>query len=451
MINKNKDSNVYDYKLKKLRLQELVLVCLEIIGISICTIYVFLSTEIAIDEEFYFVNITPSMIELFVFMLSIILALINSGKTRKKKNIIKCYLNALKDDLSTELKNNYKSKADEVITNLDVYKEKLKKGEKISFHNKREVIRSLIFSIGIIITVSVALFILFVANLNFPILIACELLIIYIFVMIEFLSFQILINKSNSNVFTEKHKSVISTDKKFHRMEDMKYLQKVLFERWDRYRNYLTTFHVMAIVLNVLSIIITIIITGNNDRIRIWFGFENSSNIVPKIFAIMTITLYLFDFIFGNEMNKKINEMDTYISLSYTKENYRSLKNSFKNILSYKCIFDSKALDIARGTYEYNIEVIEDNRDRTINYRYVFTLKHRIINNIPRVKLTALVTFLCTGSILVWAKMQMQNIVYVCLITVIVFMFSFLGMLLFDNIKYKYWVQYCKMINSKNR
>lgn len=79
-----KSLTVYVAKLKKLRIHEVLLVLLEIIAMGVCTIYVFMST-FSSNEKICFWNITPSMIELVVFMLSVIMALINSESTRKKK------------------------------------------------------------------------------------------------------------------------------------------------------------------------------------------------------------------------------------------------------------------------------------------------------------------------------------------------------------------------------
>lgn len=45
--------------------------------------------------------------------------------------------------------------------------------------------------------------------------------------------------------------------------------------------------------------------------------------------------------------------------------------------------------------------------------------KHRIINNIPRVRMTTLVVFIFSGAILVWYKMNIYNIIYVYIITLL--------------------------------
>lgn len=167
--------------------------------------------------------------------------------------------------------------------------------------------------------VSVAVIILFICNLNFPILLAWESLILYFFIMLDFFAYQIIVNKSGSNVFSERHKSKISFDK-VKRLEDMRYLQKILYMHRDRYENYLLTLKISTITTNILSIIITIIIEGDNEKIKYWFGLKDSPKIIPVIFAITTIILYVISLIFGNIMDKKINDMGVYISASYNKK-----------------------------------------------------------------------------------------------------------------------------------
>lgn len=438
----SKDVNVYTAKLKKYQIYEFFLVMLEIIGLVACTTYVFIST-------FGFVNYTTPMMGLIVFMISIIMALINSGNVRKKKNIIKDYLNAVKNDLPSEIKKRYKNKAEQLITPLDIYKEKIKKGENIRLHDKRVVIRSYIFGVGIILMVGVAIIVLFVADLNFPILIAWESLIAYFLVMLEFYIYQSIVNKSNSNVFSDIHKNIVST-KNIQRVEEMKYLQKILYMRCDRFKNYLLSLRVSTIVMNVFSISITIIVAGDSEKIMRWFGFTNASNIVSVIFAVSTITLYVIDLLFGNIIDEKINKMEAYILVPYSHENYDSLRSNFPNLLEYKGVFDRHALDIARGTYEYNLEKIDDNKKCTIYYKYLFTVKQRIINNIPRVKMTSLVTFLFMGSIFVWYKMNIYNIIYVCLTALIVFLISYNGMFIYEITKHKKWNLFCKALNDND-
>ena len=195
-----KSLTVYVAKLKKLRIHEVLLVLLEIIAMGVCTIYVFMST-FSSNEKICFWNITPSMIELVVFMLSVIMALINSESTRKKKNIVKDYLSALNDESPSEIVNGYKIKAEQLISPLDIYKDNIKRGKRVTLHNKREVIRSYILFIGALVMVSVAVIILFICNLNFPILLAWESLILYFFIMLDFFAYQIIVNKIGSNVF----------------------------------------------------------------------------------------------------------------------------------------------------------------------------------------------------------------------------------------------------------
>ena len=335
-----KSLTVYVAKLKKLRIHEVLLVLLEIIAMGVCTIYVFMST-FSSNEKICFWNITPSMIELVVFMLSVIMALINSESTRKKKNIVKDYLSALNDESPSEIVNGYKIKAEQLISPLDIYKDNIKRGKRVTLHNKREVIRSYILFIGALVMVSVAVIILFICNLNFPILLAWESLILYFFIMLDFFAYQIIVNKSGSNVFSERHKSKISFDK-VKRLEDMRYLQKILYMHRDRYENYLLTLKISTITTNILSIIITIIIEGDNEKIKYWFGLKDSPKIIPVIFAITTIILYVISLIFGNIMDKKINDMGVYISASYNKKNYESLKRKFPDLLEYKNILDGQ-------------------------------------------------------------------------------------------------------------
>lgn len=293
----------------------------------------------------------------------------------------------------------------------------------------------------------VAIIILFVADLNFPVLIAWEALIAYFLVMLEFFIYQSIVNKSGSNVFSDTHRNIISTDK-IQRIEDMKYLQKILYMRFDRFKNYLLALRISTIVMNVLSISITIIITGNSEKIRSWFGFENASNIVSVVFAVIAVILYIFDLTFGSLIADKVNQMETYISLSYSRENYNNLKLVYPDLVEYKDVFDRHALDIARGTYEYNVEILNDNKNRKIYYNYIFTVKHRIINNIPRVKMTTLIAFLFSITILVWYKMNINNIIYVFTITLIAFCVSYTGMLIFDVTKYKKWNQFCETLKD---
>lgn len=432
-----KSLTVYVAKLKKLRIHEVLLVLLEIIAMGVCTIYVFMST-FSSNEKICFWNITPSMIELVVFMLSVIMALINSESTRKKKNIVKDYLSALNDESPSEIVNGYKIKAEQLISPLDIYKDNIKRGKRVTLHNKREVIRSYILFIGALVMVSVAVIILFICNLNFPILLAWESLILYFFIMLDFFAYQIIVNKSGSNVFSDRHKSKISFDK-VKRLEDMRYLQKILYMHRDRYENYLLTLKISTITTNILSIIITIIIEGDNEKIKYWFGLKDSPKIIPVIFAITTIILYVISLIFGNIMDKKINDMGVYISASYNKKNYESLKRKFPDLLEYKNILDGHSLDIARGTYEYNVEIINDREKRTINYTHIFRVKQRIVNNIPRVKLTSGIAFIFSASILVWYKMNIFNMVYVCIITFIAFLSAYFGMVFYNRIKFNDW------------
>lgn len=265
----------------------------------------------------------------------------------------------------------------------------------------------------------------------------------YGFIMLEFFVYQIILNKKNSNVFSDKHRSIISC-KKIKGFEDMKYLQKILYMQSDRLKSYLLSLRFSGIVMNILSISITIIASGDNERIKKWFGFNDSANVVSKLLSVLAIILYFINLNFGSSINKKINEIESYVKLSYNRKNYNNLKVKYPDLLKYKGVFNRHALDVARGTYEYNIEKICDAKEQNINYQYLFTVKQRIINNIPRVKLTSLITFLFSASILVWYQKNIYNLVYVFGLTLFSFLVAFCGMLFYDYKKYKDWDMFCK-------
>ncbi len=177
---------VYFAKLKKLQRKGTFLVILEISGITICTIFVCISASDILKGSPSICNIPVNVLGLIVFMLSITMALVNSGSVRKKKNIIISYLNALENGSPDEIKNKYKIKAEQLISPLDVYEEKFKRGEQIRLHDKRDVLRNYIICIGIFLMAIIAINILFILNLNFPILLAWESFIVYFLVMLEF-------------------------------------------------------------------------------------------------------------------------------------------------------------------------------------------------------------------------------------------------------------------------
>lgn len=444
-MQKKINQSVYERKLKKLQLQVKFLDILESSSLFISLLYVILSALGIINEKTQLGNISSHGIELIVFFLSVIMSLSIFGKVRKNMKTIKKYLDSKEENLLNEIVLSNRKEAEKVITHLDIIKDKFKRGEKIEIHDKRDIVRSYILCIAILFMAGSAVIILFFLDLNFPVVIAWEIVIAYIFVMLEFLIYQFTVNRSESNVFSEKHKRIISFEE-IKAIESMRYLQKILYMRCDRLKSYMLALKICIITMNILSISITIIVTNGDDRIKRWFGFEDSFYIVSIMLGIASIIFYYVDRRYGERVREKINDLEIYMSLSYSKKKYKEIKKRFPNLLHQKGLFDRPALDIARGTYEYNIEKISSGNG-VIAFDYLFTVRHRIINNIPRVKFTSLVSFLFLGSILVWYKKNIFNIGFVCIITIIIFFVTFLGMFLFDKIKYREWTNYIKELH----
>lgn len=424
-------NNVFNYKLHRLVISERILILLELIGFIAIFLFI-IKTNVNIDNNFHTENTKQGLI---AFMISIIMALKNSSTIRKKKNLIKIYLTSLKIEKSDEMIRNYFNNAMQIIKPIDIHLGKQKSGEKIKLHDRREIIRWKMKNYGITFMIVIAVLIVFILKLNLPILLAWESLIAYAIVMAEFFYYQYIINKEGINVFTYKHKNLINSYR--NKEEEMKFLQKILYMHCDRYRNYETTLLVATNAINIIAIIITIITSSNNDQLIRWFGFANIAIYIPLIFTILSIILYFIDKIFGNRWDDKINRLSGYLSLSYNNKNYRSIKKL--GLDKYTNNFSRKALEVARGTYEYNIEKINEDNSSGIYFKYVFKVQHRIINNIPRIKLLSLTSLLFWGAILVWGSMNIFNFVYVLIITLSITIITYIIMRIYTTKKYSHW------------
>lgn len=125
--------NAYYAKLRKLHLKNIVLIALEILGIAICTLYVFMG-ECDITNRFNLLeNISNQAIGLFVFMLSIIMALTNSSKVRDDKEKIKSYLESIENGDPKEIIEKKRENVDNLISELDINKQKKSKVIKLVF------------------------------------------------------------------------------------------------------------------------------------------------------------------------------------------------------------------------------------------------------------------------------------------------------------------------------
>lgn len=365
------------------------------------------------------ITLNQEFIGYVLFCVSVFMAFISSSKVRKKKKAIENCLSAA-GIVSHGTLIKYYEQVKSLVNPIDFYRANKQLGLKIKPHDEREILRQKIIWIGLPALIVIGVLMLLFCE-SIPLVIGWEILFSYILVMVEYISYKFIMKNKHVHLFSENHRQVIV--KKENPVDDCNCLKHILKMKKDRYQSYLLILNITMNFTNISAIFITIINSGAKDDLRKWLclPYQNANDLLSLIFAVSAIIIYILSVIWGDNLELQISNLTIFENekMHYSRAYYNDMLNLYdKRGLECRTLFSNKALEIARGKHEHNVEILNENITLnknliTIGVKNMFTVEHRFINNIPRIKFTVAVFLIWAFCIFSWNKLELFNLIYI--------------------------------------
>ncbi len=412
--------------------------CADWLGISLKNFYISLG-KVTIEFEVYYWGI-------LCFILSIFLSFSRPPKLRKQLSVLKQAIKYLHDSMLykiplleyqkkiIELANTYVTEAE-----IAIIKEISGKTNEIRPHEKRMFFRRCLIILGISGIAILTATLIFVLGWNIPKTAAVDCLIAYVLVVVEAYYYQVQLRKAGVQMFSNQNKKIIlkehtnSNTRELQKQEFACY-KKIIYMKHDRYSNYGLVLNVASSSTNILAILITILDSTNATDFKKLFALEISSvnDIVALVFWCVSAVLFWVDIIFQEKIEPKICELKIWMDLPFSKNNFKFLKTKCEMIISNSSIFSRNALDVGRGVYDFNNDILVkncfENTDLKIPVDVMFTVEKSFPGRVPRYKLAALIFWLCCFCGMVWGTQKIDMLIPITIVTII-----FYDLLLFVN------------------
>lgn len=442
-----------------LRLEELGLILLQLVGLGSCTIFIISNLfnwtigNLIISTRYYIFTLKGEYLSPFCFVISILLAIPRPENLRNKINVLNPAIHILRTKKNfSSWENSIIEQAKAYITEVDKYHQKKKEGREheIEPHEKRMVLRKRMIIFGIPGFIILTLFLIIVFGCTLPQIIAIDMALGYSMVIIESAYYQGELKKADVLVMTEKYKEKIIDE--LILQEHYLFLQKVLYMKADRYLNYCLVLGVASSVLNILAILLTLLDASSNDVLKRLFAIDaiDVNTQISMIFMGISIIFYFLDLFLNYYLGPKIVELKAKADMEYSITNYKSLQEDWNHIKSEEdillhnelcqqiwtllfkpfkpcnTIFSHRALDMGRGRYDYNNDSLVKNRGNKIPAVCMSTVEDSFPGRVPRFKLTAFVIWLVLFCFFVWAKADINNLIPISVISLILYNFIIL-------------------------
>lgn len=437
----------FTHRLYALKAKEFLLMTLQIVGITICTLYVLANFfHVQINDKYiimgrYLILFKANHFSLLCFILAILLALPRPANLREQINTLRLAIRYLKLEKDLQNVDSNKMVIQQAIaytTEVDSAYAKRKTGysDQIEPHEKRMVVRKWMIVLGIPGISILSAILVFVCGWNIPQIASIDLLLGYSLVMIEAYYYQLALKKAKIDLMSDNYKSCIidisNLDLTKKRkidilVQEFKLYQKICHMRADRYLNYCLVLHVASSATNILSIIITILDQTKSVEFQKLFALEASrvNEWVALLFMLISIIFYGIDFFFRGKIDLCIIELKADEKMQYTNANYNYLNNKVKEWYKIKDIFSHNALDIGRGLYDFNNDILVEKyfgkKDVFIPASCVFTVEQAFPGKVPRYKLTAFIFWLCSFCCFVWGGRNYDYIFSISIIAVAIY------------------------------
>lgn len=454
------------HRYNQLRISELFLIFLQIIGIGICTLYV-IANFFNISGNDYLLQMTYftfyfkyDYLNAICLFISVILMFSRPFALSCKINELRLAIKYLENEASfgsTEFQRKVIERTKSYITDDDkeYQKRKTKEKETIEPHEKRMALRHKMIVLGIpgisILTGSL----IFGLGWNVPEVVVVDLLIGYGLVIYEAYFYQKELKNKEAVVFSDKHKQMILPENKQKGMEkEFIYYKKICYMTHDRLANYGLVLDVASKATNILAILITILDTvGNTDFQRLFaLSNPNINNWLSLIFMIASIIFFFADVVYKNKVTLEQIELEGCIGMEYTLENLQYLENKLAKKWN-KDIFSRDALDIGRALYDFNNDLLvrscfKKSQD-TIPVSCMFTVERAFSGRIPRYKLTVLILWLCGFCGIVWGTEKWNNIIPVSIVALVLYDIILIVNAICLWNKEKEWIAFEKMQDER--
>ncbi len=409
------------------------------------------------------------------FGLSIISIVCSSANIRKKFFQLQECLSRFKDGSPDNIRDVALSRAMKLLTPVDHGRFKLKSEKAIRKKRsnfisevdpltRRQVLRENIIFCGFII-MPFAFIITLINNISVPIMLMIQIILLYILIMWEYISYKFIMKKSSVNIFSENHRSLIT--RKSNRRESAIAIKKILAMRKDRYNNYQKTIFIVTNIANFFALVLTLLDISGNEPLKHRFRLPDSkiNCYISFTLSIFSIVLYIISLVISNFLDRKIDKIDDYINLNSNTKSYFDILKNFAGSINMKSIFLGKRLDISRGLHEYNVEVLnlnynahfqiseQENRMRKhiadehtikIALRDVFRVEHRIANNIPRINLTVFVFGAVMFCAFIWEHLTCLNILLLFIGMIVLFFILYFSVKKYVSYMDKNWDLFIK-------
>lgn len=459
---------------------EIILIFLQAIGLLLCFAYIvsvylgYKLPDIPVSTGAYHLSIKAEDMNVICIVISVLLIFSRPKGLKEKRitmNLAKNYLekNEEKADYQESIIENSKS----IITDVDRYyqKKKDKKSkEQILPHEKRMVMRQRMIALGIPGVSILTAVLIFGFGWNVPQTASIDLIIGYSLVIFEAWYYQILLKKEGVEMFSDLHRVMIeegvkkglickklvvrrnekkmSKKERFYErqkeqqnekqiaeqkafQEEIKKLeytcyQKICYMTKDRKINYCIVFGVAALAMNFLSLIITFLDSTQSIDFKELFALPISSvnNKIALFFAVFSIVFFLVDLYFQNKFEPQVLELEAIGNMQYSEKNYIFLKKEVQKMMDKK-IFSRSILDVGRGIYDFNNELImkriQKEKNVYIPVSCMFTVEKSFPGRIPRYKLTVLIFWLCAFCAFVWGKANLKSLVPISMGAIVIY------------------------------
>ena len=447
----SKNLVMFRHRLRMLLLCEGGLIILQLAGMMICAAFVVsnffgwqLGTLTIATKHFTFL-FNDRYLNILCFIISILLIFSRPVNLREQINVLKMaieYLSRNNGVVVNDYEKDIIEKAKGYVTEAEIVMQKKLEGreDEIEPHERRMVLRKRMIIFGIPGISILTVILLFGCGWNIPQMASVNLLIGYALVMLEAYYYQLQLKKANISVMSERHKKIIKKSgteqneikkdaEEGYKKQIFKFYQKIFYMRADRFSNYCLVLGVASSATNMLAILITILENTKNADFQKLFALEISyvNSLVAMIFMAVSIILYFADIFSKSRFERVILEARAFEKLNYSEENYRSLKEKIDSKMCGKSIFSRDMLDIGRGTYDFNNDMLVGyylRREQSfIPVECMLTVRASFPGRIPRYKLTALIVWLCGFCGIVWGTAKLKYIFPLSILAITIYIF----------------------------
>lgn len=426
-------------KMKVLKLKRAVWAMISTTGLTIILLYTIANKiylkdiEIKLMNKFGMLFLDGSAWNYVILTLSLVLSFgWNVKKINYNIGAINVFLeNNERADCPKAKWENSRQEVLKIIEEEDIALTKLLKHKAVRSHAKREILRKYLFfggGVGTLIFLPVVGTAVF--EWDFPAIVVAEVVWGYSLIWIEFFTYKVILDKDKVRIFSKEHMEIIDTGRK-NRHEDMRYFYHILFIKRDRCKNHEVLLTSIIIASDFFAWLLTFLEFGGFKEFMGWMCLPVSvtSNHIAIALAVLSIILNLIDLGFSAKNNEELRKIESDMMLAkqnYALENYKELKCVIQQMKKESNLSFHKMLDITEGTYNYNVEVLNDNNmnekeKRKIHRDNMLTMEMNFTNYIQRLHILLAAILVVGIAVGVWRKNDIANIPIVFSIAIIVY------------------------------